>query len=320
MTTSIAFHSYKGGTGKTTIASNFAALLAKKGYSVSLLELDVYAPSLHSYFNIEPKKWINDFLYSSLNIDEVIIDVSRLFYNSDNNISNGTHSNVSSEKKMSGKLYVGFCNPKREEVSRLDSGSNEMRKKLFQKLILLREQLISNYHNDFIIIDTSPGIKHWSINALTVADLFILTLKEGDLDVEGTRRMVAELYDSFIKLGAKSLLLWNRVAGYCIPISTNKVNDGVNILSSTTKARDDNSILDLDNQKQKFEIREYDRKPVLSRDVGMNVISAIPCYCDIQFAKKEFLTVLRYPDHPFSRQIELLVESMKQATDDNVND
>lgn len=310
MTTSIAFHSYKGGTGKTTIASNFAALLAKKGYSVSLLELDVYAPSLHSYFNIEPKKWTNDFLNSSSKIDEVIIDVSRLLYSTNNNISNGSYT---------GKLYVGFCNPKREEVSKLDSGTNEIRKKQFQKLILLREQLISSYHNDFIVIDTSPGIKHWSINALTVADLFILTLKEGDLDVEGTRNMVAELYDSFIKLGAKSLLLWNRVAGYCVPISTNKVNDDVNILSST-KAQDDNSIMDIDNQKQKFETREYDRKFVLSHNVGMNVISAIPCYCDIQFAKKEFLTVLKYPDHPFSRQIEVLVESMEQATNNNVND
>jgi chromosome partitioning protein len=34
----IAFHSYKGGTGKTTIAANFAAMLAKKGYRVFLMD------------------------------------------------------------------------------------------------------------------------------------------------------------------------------------------------------------------------------------------------------------------------------------------
>jgi chromosome partitioning protein len=56
MTKCIAFHSYKGGTGKTTISANFSALLAKKGYNVYLLDLDVYAPSLGSYFDIhEPK-------------------------------------------------------------------------------------------------------------------------------------------------------------------------------------------------------------------------------------------------------------------------
>lgn len=47
---SIAFHSYKGGTGKTTIAANLAAFWALKGYRVALLDLDVYAPSLQSYF------------------------------------------------------------------------------------------------------------------------------------------------------------------------------------------------------------------------------------------------------------------------------
>jgi chromosome partitioning protein len=50
-----AFHSYKGGTGKTTVASNCAALLAKKGARVALLDLDVYAPSLYTYFEREPK-------------------------------------------------------------------------------------------------------------------------------------------------------------------------------------------------------------------------------------------------------------------------
>jgi hypothetical protein len=38
----------------------------------------------------------------------------------------------------------------------------------------------------------------------------------------------------------------------------------------------------------------------------MELISAIPCYCDIQFQKKEFLTVLQYPDHPFAKQLEQL--------------
>jgi hypothetical protein len=44
----------------------------------------------------------------------------------------------------------------------------------------------------------------------------------------------------------------------------------------------------------------------ISRNVAMEIISAIPCYCDIQFKKKEFLTVLEYPDHPFSAQLERL--------------
>jgi chromosome partitioning protein len=45
-----AFHSYKGGTGKTTLITNVAALYAKKGFNVGLLDFDLYAPSLASYF------------------------------------------------------------------------------------------------------------------------------------------------------------------------------------------------------------------------------------------------------------------------------
>jgi chromosome partitioning protein len=51
MTNCIALHSYKGGTGKTTIA----AILVKAGKKVALLDLDIYAPSLHNYFKITQK-------------------------------------------------------------------------------------------------------------------------------------------------------------------------------------------------------------------------------------------------------------------------
>jgi MinD-like ATPase involved in chromosome partitioning or flagellar assembly len=76
MTKCIAFHSYKGGTGKTTIASNFAVLLARKGYRVFLMDLDVYAPSLQAYFEKEPVKWINDFFWNNAQVDDVLVDLT----------------------------------------------------------------------------------------------------------------------------------------------------------------------------------------------------------------------------------------------------
>jgi len=100
----IAFHSYKGGTGKTTLAANFAASLAKKGYKVFLLDFDVYAPSLQSYFEIEPKKWINDFLFEKAELKEVILDLTHLIEG----------------KSTGGQLWVGFCNAKKEEIFKLE--------------------------------------------------------------------------------------------------------------------------------------------------------------------------------------------------------
>ena len=53
----------------------------------------------------------------------------------------------------------------------------------------------------------------------------------------------------------------------------------------------------------------------LSKDVGMDVICSIPCYCDIQFSRREFLTVLKHPDHPFAKRIEKLAEEKQIKVD-----
>jgi hypothetical protein len=53
---------------------------------------------------------------------------------------------------------------------------------------------------------------------------------------------------------------------------------------------------------------------ILSRDVGMEIICSIPCYCDIQFSRREFLTVLKHPNHPFAHRIEKLAEEKQIKT------
>ena len=81
MTRCIAFHSYKGGTGKTTLACNSAALLASKGYKVCLLDLDIYAPSFQTYFESAPSTGINDFLNSKVEVGKAMIDFTAAIEN-----------------------------------------------------------------------------------------------------------------------------------------------------------------------------------------------------------------------------------------------
>src|SRR5690242_144639 len=235
----IAFHSYKGGTGKSTIAANCAAVLAKKGYQVCLLDLDVYAPSLQSYFDNKLSKSITDFLFGQADVHEVMVDSTTVLNVQNNNVANNSTSlkggasgsssriddnNLEKRKGKEGKLWVGFSNTKKQDIQKLEAGTNEEKKQMFRRLIYLRESLITSYSADYILIDTSPGIRYWSINSLAVADIFLLTLKMGDLDIDGTKLMAAEIYTNFTNNGGKSFLLGNRVSGYCVPHSSNYHN------------------------------------------------------------------------------------------------
>lgn len=52
----IAVASGKGGVGKSTVAANLAAGLAREGYSVGLVDADIYGPSMPIMFDVENEK------------------------------------------------------------------------------------------------------------------------------------------------------------------------------------------------------------------------------------------------------------------------
>jgi MinD-like ATPase involved in chromosome partitioning or flagellar assembly len=289
MTKCIAFHSYKGGTGKSTISSNLSAALASKGFTTVLLDLDVYAPSLQDYFQWQPKKSINDYLFENANADEVIQDLTGVL---------NKFQSASGEKPDSkGKLLVGFSSTSKDEIYKLDGAVRQEGSKiqLLRKFLLLREEIVSNYNADFIIIDTSPGIRYWSINSLAIADTIFLSLKLDGIDLKGTRLLAKEIYESLTKLGTKSYLLLNRAAGYCLP---------PNMAGENTSSTQELYNTTIGNQSTVIS--------KLNEDIGMDTILSIPCYCDIQFDSNEFLTALKYPDHPFASKIGTLIDKIKE--------
>jgi cellulose biosynthesis protein BcsQ len=286
----IAFHSYKGGTGKTTLAVNLSANLASKGYNVLLVDMDVYAPSLYVYFDIQPKKWINDYLNDKITFCDSIHDISY--------VMKELNSNMQIEDK-SGSFHAVFSNPSKKEITDLDSvmRKDSSKSHMLKKMLFLKETGITLTDYDHIILDTSPGIRYWSINSLAISDIIFLSLKMDNIDVEGTKHMAMDVYGSFTSYGTTSYLLLNRVAGYCEPPTI--LDSGNSVYGENTSSF--RSLL--------LEQNETIRN--LEKLIKMDVVSMIPCYCDMQFERQEYLTVLKNPDHPFSKKIDELSKKIE---------
>ena len=258
-----AIHSYKGGTGKTTLIANLAAFYAMSGFRVGLIDADVCAPSLATYFRKKPRAYLNDLLSGNAEISDVVVDVS-------------------SELELKGLLLLGFSSSMKDDVNEIEVKHDaKWQLAAFRRFLLAKSQLFEKYRLDYLFFDTSPGIRYWSVNTLAASDILLLLMKDSDMDIEGTRRMINDIYDSLSRFGSKYYVVLNKVPG------ASSVSEFSNIAY------------------EKAWVSE------LERVVGAQVVGSIPCYCDIQFSRHEFLFSVKQPEHPFSKKIALLAERAK---------
>jgi len=240
----LAVHSYKGGTGKTLISMNLAASLAEHGKKVCLFDLDFRAPSLATLFKIEKSEcWLNDYLNGVCEIDKVLQDLSEKIHNG-------------------GKLFLGLANPATEAIRDMSAKDRKWEMRALGRLLALRTSLLNDKGFDYLILDTSPGLQYSSINAIVSADLVLVATTFDRSDVDGTRRMLRELYDLFEK---KTEVVLNKV------------------LDVSSKAG---------KEEVQAKVNEVYQVPLLG---------IVPCFCDILKARGGTMFAQEKPDHPFTR-------------------
>jgi chromosome partitioning protein len=264
----LAFHSYKGGTGKTTLIANLSALYAMSGLNVCLLDFDLYAPSLGLYFRKKPAVYLNALLRGELDQPNGKIDASSLV------------TDVSSELGLKGKLLIGFSSPNKQDINEIEfQHDQKWQIKAIKRFQSFKNQLFDEHKIDCMLLDTSPGIRYWSINALAMANMLFLIMKTSDMDIEGTRKMANDIYDVLVRYGKlKYFIILNKVP-------------------------------DLTRAKSYWgDLTELTWSGELQKDIGTQVVGSVPCCCDIQFSRHEFLYAVKHPEHPFSRKVADLAE------------
>ena len=189
----IAIHSYKGGTGNTTIITNLAAIYADQGLRICVLDFDLYAPSLSTYFQKTPQKWLNHVLRGDEKISDIILDIS-------------------DDIGVDGKLFLGLSSPRKYDIDEIEIHHDlKWQFNALKRFIREKNKLLEEYQLDYLFFDTSPGIRLWSINAIGIADILFLMMTINDTNIAGTKQMVTDMYEYLLPLESRVYLLLNRV-------------------------------------------------------------------------------------------------------------
>jgi MinD-like ATPase involved in chromosome partitioning or flagellar assembly len=262
----LAFHSYKGGTGKTTVVTNLAAIYAAQGLRVCVLDFDLYAPGLSTYFRKTSNVYLNSVLRGEETIEKVLLDVS-------------------DEIGVSGKLYLGLSSPRKDDINEIEiHHDTKWHLTAIRRFFAAKKTLFDKYQLDYLFLDTSPGIRYWSCNAIVISDILFLLMTINDTNIEGTKQMTTDIYDTLNRFGSQYYLL------------ANKIPNGMASQSFSVSASD---------------IQEWEKE--LSSSMEIPVIGSIPCFCDIQFSRHEFLFAIKQPDHPFSIKMHDIAATIHEA-------
>jgi len=185
----LTLHSYKGGTGRTTLVANIATILAQGGNKVAVLDLDSWSPSLHTIFRIEPPSgFIHQYLSCNIDYQELLTDLTPAL-------------------NLEGELHVGVADYNIDVIRENLSKDRKWHMNALSRLLHLKEELRDDRF-DYVIMDSAPGLHSATVNAVVASDLTLVLCKVDNFDLDGTVQLMGALYD---RLDKETAYLFNKV-------------------------------------------------------------------------------------------------------------
>jgi MinD-like ATPase involved in chromosome partitioning or flagellar assembly len=163
----IATHSFRGGTGKSSIVANLAACLACKGKRVCIVDTDIQSPGIHVFFGLEPADIthsLNEYLWGKCSIYDAAIDVS------------------SPEiKAAGGKMYLVPSSMDTSDIAKIVREGYEI-----SKLSDGFTYALKVLDLDYLLLDTHPGIGEETLLSLAISDILLIVMRPDNQDYQGT--------------------------------------------------------------------------------------------------------------------------------------
>ncbi|MBK6768907.1 MAG: MinD/ParA family protein [Ardenticatenales bacterium] len=160
----ISIHSYRGGTGKTNLTANLAALAVQAGRRVGVVDTDIQSPGLHVPFgwsSTPAGPTLNDYLWGKCAIEEAAYPVAEAEVGPGLFLVPGS-LNTGAITKV---LREGF------DVGRLNDGFRRLKSALAL---------------DALFIDTHPGLNPETLLSVAISDCVVVVLRPDQQDYQGT--------------------------------------------------------------------------------------------------------------------------------------
>ncbi len=167
MSSLIAVHSFRGGTGKSNSCANIATILAQEGRRVAVVDADIQSPGVHVIFGVDAAGAVhslNDYLWGRCAIADAAQDVTPAL--------NGT---------ATGKIFLIPSSIDPNQIARVIRDGYDV-----GLLTAGFRALISGLSLDALIIDTHPGLNEETLLSIAMADVLAIILRPDQQDYEGT--------------------------------------------------------------------------------------------------------------------------------------